>query len=89
MANIKIPTPLRPYTGDQSQIAVSGATVGDAINDLVTQYPELRPHLYNGGELRNFVNIFLGEEDVSFLDGLDTPLGAGAEVMIIPAVAGG
>ncbi len=89
MASIKIPTPLRPYTGDQAQIAVSGATVGDAINDLVTQYPELRTHLYNGSELRNFVNIFLGEEDVRFLDGLDTPIEADASLRIIPSIAGG
>jgi molybdopterin converting factor small subunit len=89
MANIKIPTPLRPYTGDQAQIVVSGTTVGDAINDLVTQYPELRPHLYNGSELRNFVNIFLGEEDVRFLDGLDTPIEADANLRIIPSIAGG
>jgi adenylyltransferase/sulfurtransferase len=89
MANIKIPTPLRPYTGEQAQIAVAGATVGDAINDLVTQYPELRAHLYNGSELRNFVNIFLGEEDVRFLDGLDTPIEADANLRIIPSIAGG
>jgi adenylyltransferase/sulfurtransferase len=89
MANIKIPTPLRPYTGDQAQITVSGATVGDAINDLTTQYPELRAHLYNGSELRNFVNIFLGEEDVRFLDGLDTPIEADANLRIIPSIAGG
>jgi adenylyltransferase/sulfurtransferase len=89
MANIKIPTPLRPYTGEQAQITVSGATVGEAINDLVTQHPELRPHLFNGNELRNFVNIFVGEEDVRFLDGLDTPIEADANLRIIPSIAGG
>ena len=89
MANIRIPTPLRPYTSDQSQVSVSGDTVGAALDDLVTQYPELRPHLFNGSELRNFVNIFLGEEDVRFLDGLDTPIEAEANLRIIPSIAGG
>jgi adenylyltransferase/sulfurtransferase len=89
MASIKIPTPLRPYTGEQAQIAVSGATVGEAINDLVAQHPDLRAHLFNGDELRNFVNIFVGEEDVRFLDGLDTSIEADANLRIIPSIAGG
>lgn len=89
MASIKIPTPLRPYTGEQAQIAVSGATVGEAINDLVTQHPELRAHLFNGNQLRNFVNIFIGEEDVRFLDGLDTPIEPDSSLRIIPSIAGG
>jgi len=89
MASIKIPTPLRPYTGEQAQITVAGATVGEAINDLVTQHPDLRAHLFNGGELRNFVNIFVGEEDVRFLDGLDTPIEPDANLRIIPSIAGG
>ena len=66
MATIKIPTPLRTYTDGNAEIAVSGATVGAALNDLLTKHPELRQHLYNGGELRNFVNIFLGEEDIRY-----------------------
>jgi adenylyltransferase/sulfurtransferase len=89
MATIKIPTPLRVYTGNQAQVAVSGDTVGKALADLVTQYPELRQHLFNGAELRNFVNIFLGEEDVRFLDGLDTEIAADANLRIIPSIAGG
>lgn len=89
MANIRIPTPLRPYTSDHSQVSVNGETVGAALDDLVTQYPELRPHLFNGSELRNFVNIFLGEEDVRFLDGLDTPLEDNSNLRIIPSIAGG
>ncbi len=89
MANIKIPTPLRSFTGEQAQIAVTGATVGEAINDLVTQHPELRVHLFNGSELRNFVNIFVGEDDVRFLDGLDTPIETDTNLRIIPSIAGG
>ncbi len=89
MPNIKIPTPLRVYTGNQSQIAVSGATVGAALDDLTAQYPELRQHLFKEGELRNFVNVFLGEEDIRFLSGLETDLSDSDSLRIIPSIAGG
>lgn len=89
MANIKIPTPLRTFTGGQAQVSVSGVTVGAALNDLTDQYPDLRPHLFNGAELRNFINIFLGEEDVRFLDGLNTEIEPGDNLRIIPTIAGG
>lgn len=89
MAQIKIPTPLRAYTGGEAQISVDGTTIGEALNNLVTQHPDLKPHLFNGDELRNFVNIFLGDEDVRFLDGLDTELEANDNLRIIPSIAGG
>ncbi|HEX2905859.1 MAG TPA: MoaD/ThiS family protein [Phototrophicaceae bacterium] len=89
MATIKIPSPLRVYTSNQSQINVSGGTVGAALDDLVTQYPELRQHLFNGAELRNFVNVFLDDEDVRFLDGLGTEIEMDASLRIIPSIAGG
>jgi molybdopterin converting factor small subunit len=89
VASIKIPTPLRAYTNNQSQVNVGGATVGEALNDLTDQYPELRQHLFNGAELRNFVNVFLGEEDVRFLDGLGTEIDTGDSLRIIPSIAGG
>lgn len=89
MASIKIPTPLRVYTGNQAQVAVSGATVGAALDDLTTQYPELRQHLFKDDELRNFVNVFLGEEDIRFLSGLDTDLEESDSLRIIPSIAGG
>jgi adenylyltransferase/sulfurtransferase len=89
MTSIKIPTPLRAYTGNQAQVTVSGQTVGAALNDLTDLYPDLRPHLFNGAELRNFVNVFLGEEDVRFLDGLDTELEEDSSLRIIPSIAGG
>ncbi|HVU12361.1 MAG TPA: MoaD/ThiS family protein [Phototrophicaceae bacterium] len=89
MPSIKIPTPLRPFTGNQPQVTVAGDTVGAALNDLTTQYPELRQHLFNGGELRNFVNVYLGEEDVRFLGGLDTDLSPSDSLRIIPSIAGG
>lgn len=89
MTSIKIPTPLRVYTNNQAQVTVSGDSVGAALNDLTTQYPELRQHLFSGSELRNFVNIFLGEEDVRFLDGLNTEITAEDNLRIIPSIAGG
>ncbi len=89
MASIKIPTPLRAYTDGQAEITVTGETIGAALNDLVTQYPDLKTHLYKDDEVRNFVNIFLGDEDVRFLDGLDTPITADDKLRIIPSIAGG
>jgi molybdopterin converting factor small subunit len=89
MANIKIPTPLRVYTGNEAQVSVSGGTISEALNDLVNQYPDLRPHLFQDDKLRNFVNIFLGDEDVRFLDGLDTEINEDDSLRIIPSIAGG
>jgi len=89
MASIKIPTPLRAYTGGEATVSVGGATVGAALADLVEQYPDLKSHLYNGDELRNFVNVFLGDEDVRFLDGMETEIDDGDSLRIIPSIAGG
>jgi molybdopterin converting factor small subunit len=89
MSSIKIPTPLRVYTGNQAQVIVQGPTIGDALNDLTTQYPELRAHLFNGSDLRNFVNVFVGEEDIRFLSGLETEIEDSDSLRIIPSIAGG
>ena len=89
MTSIKIPSPLRAYTGNEAQVDVSGETVGAALNDLIEQYPDLTQHIFNEGQLRNFVNVFLGDEDVRFLDGMDTPLESGDKLRIIPSIAGG
>ncbi len=89
MTSIKIPTPLRAYTGGQAEIQVNGETVGEALNNLVTQYPDLRQHLYNGSGLRNFVNVFIGDEDIRDRDGLDTSVEPGDQLRIIPSIAGG
>lgn len=89
MPSIKIPTPLRAYTDNQAQVTVEGATVGAALHDLVTRYPDLKPHLFNGDQPRSFVNIFVGDEDVRFLQGLDTELGSESPLRIIPSIAGG
>ncbi len=89
MASIKIPTPLRQYTGGESKVSVDGATVGAAMGHLVDQHPDLKQHLYEGEELRSFVNVFLGEEDVRFLQGMETEIDADANLRIIPSIAGG
>ena len=89
MASVKIPSPLRAYTENQATIQVSGSTIGAALDDLTTQYPALRQHLYEGAQLRNFVNVFLDDEDVRFLDGLETEIEADASLRIIPSIAGG
>jgi molybdopterin converting factor small subunit len=89
MTQVRIPTPLRPYTGGNEYVEVGGGTVADALDDLTAQYPELKAHLYNDGKLRSFVNVFLGEEDIRYLDGVETPLDGEAQLMIIPSIAGG
>jgi molybdopterin converting factor small subunit len=89
MTTIKIPTPLRAYTGGNAVIEVSGGTVGAVLDDLTGQHAELRQHLFEGDDLRSFVNIFIGQEDIRFLDGLETAIEAGAELRIIPSIAGG
>jgi len=71
-------------------VVVKGVTVGEALNDLVTQFPTLKKHLFTeADELRPFVNLFLGDEDVRHLQGVDTPLADGDKLMIIPSIAGG
>ena len=89
MPTFRIPTPLRPYTGDNAQIEVSGETVGAALNDLTEQYPDLRQHLFDGPELRSFVNIYLNQEDIRYTDGVETAVAADDTLMIIPSIAGG
>ncbi|MCB8950468.1 MAG: MoaD/ThiS family protein [Ardenticatenales bacterium] len=89
MPTIRIPTPLRPYAGNNSTVFVSGSTVGTALDNLTQQFPALRQHLFNGDALRSFVNVFLNQEDVRFLDGLQTQLAENDTLIIIPSIAGG
>jgi molybdopterin synthase sulfur carrier subunit len=89
MPTFRIPTPLRPYSGGNSQVQVSGNTVGDALEDLTGKYPELRQHLYDGTQLRNFVNIYLNQEDIRYGDGVATTIEEDDTLMIIPSIAGG
>lgn len=89
MPTFRIPTPLRPYSGGNSQVRVQGETVDQALDDLTAQYPDLRQHLYDGRELRNFVNIYLNQEDIRYGDGIQTVVGEDDTLMIIPSIAGG
>lgn len=90
MTTLKIPTPLRYYTNGQAEVTVNGRDVAGAMRDLVEQYPILEQHLYNGnGELRNFVNLFLGQDNIKDLQGLETPLKEGDTLRLIPSIAGG
>jgi molybdopterin/thiamine biosynthesis adenylyltransferase/rhodanese-related sulfurtransferase/molybdopterin converting factor small subunit len=90
MTTIHIPTPLRAYVDKQETIEVAGATVREALSDLTTRYADLRKHLYNDeGRLRSFVNIYVNDEDIRYLQKEDTPLKAGDALSIIPSVAGG
>lgn len=90
MATIRIPTPLRPYTNGQSDLTISGETVGQVLENLVQQYPALRPHIFNDdGELRPFVNLFIGEDNINDLQGISTPVHDGVRILLIPSIAGG
>jgi molybdopterin/thiamine biosynthesis adenylyltransferase/rhodanese-related sulfurtransferase/molybdopterin converting factor small subunit len=91
MANkILIPTPLRPYTGQNEVVEVDGGTVGELLDNLATRYGDLRKHLYNtDGKLRSFVNIYVNEDDIRYLQREKTPLVPGDVVSIVPSVAGG
>jgi molybdopterin synthase sulfur carrier subunit len=89
MAIVRIPTPLRPHTGGHESVEAQGATVGLLLGQLSEQYPELRDRIFEGGELRRFVNVYVNNEDIRYLDDLNTPVADKDEVSIIPAVAGG
>ncbi len=87
---IQIPTPLRGFADEQSEVAVAAATVGEAMEQLVTRYEGLRPHLFgDDGKLRTFVNLFLNDEDVRYLEREATPINGDATLAIIPSIAGG
>jgi molybdopterin synthase sulfur carrier subunit len=87
---IRIPTQLRTFTGGSGEVEVEASSVGDALKALDAAHAGLAERLFDdSGALRRFVNVFLADEDVRFLDGLDTPVAAGQTLSIVPAVAGG
>lgn len=86
---IRIPTPLRTLTAGNDEVKATGATVADVIEDLEKRHPGMRDRLLDAKGVRRFINIYVGEEDIRFLDGLKTELKAGDQISIIPAIAGG
>jgi adenylyltransferase/sulfurtransferase len=87
---VLIPTPLRPYADKQAVVEVIAPTVGEALSDLVTQFPDLRKHLFSeDGKLRSFVNVYLNDEDIRYLSKDATPLKETDTISIVPSVAGG
>ncbi len=86
---VKIPSQLRSATGGEAEASVEGATVGQVLDALYDRFGELRDRIAQDGGLRRFVNVYIGGEDIRFLDGLDTDVADGDEVTILPAVAGG
>ena len=91
MANdVLIPTPLRVYAGKQDVVRAEGKTVGELLQNLTSQYADLRNHLYNDdGRLRSFVNVYLKDDDIRYLKKEDTPVSDGDTISIVPSVAGG
>jgi sulfur-carrier protein len=90
MATINIPPVLRPTVGGERQVSADGDTVGAVLRSLADAHPETRDKLFSSeGELHRFVNVYLNDEDVRVLDGLDTPVGEGDSLQILPAMAGG
>lgn len=87
---VQIPAPLRPHTNGEDTVAAAGATVAEALADLSRQHPALKDRVFEAnGQLRRFVNLYLNDEDVRYLEQLETPVKPGDTLAIIPAVAGG
>ena len=90
MPKIHIPTPLRQYAGKQPAIDVKAGTIGEALTGLVSQHPDLRRHLYtDDGKLRAFVNVYLNDEDVRYLQKDATAVADSDNISIVPSIAGG
>lgn len=90
MATVKIPPVLRPATGGEKEISAEGASVGDVLRSVTESHPETERQLFGpDGELNRYVNVYLNDEDVRVLDGLDTSVEDADTVMILPAMAGG
>jgi molybdopterin converting factor small subunit len=86
---VQIPTPMREQTGGKAEVDVAGATVKAVLDDLVRQFPAVAAKLFDGGKLRPYINVFLNDEDIRYLDEMDTKVADGVTLALIPAVAGG
>ena len=90
MSTVKIPPVLRGSTGGEKEVAAEGADVGAVLRSLAEAHPDTQAQLFaGGGELNRYVNVYLNDEDVRVLGGLDTPVGGGDVIVILPAMAGG
>jgi molybdopterin synthase sulfur carrier subunit len=90
VSTVKIPPVLRSYTGGEKELDAEGANVGDVLRSVASQHPDTESQLFaETGELNRYVNVYLNDEDVRVLDGLDTPVGGSDTVVILPAMAGG
>ena len=90
MTKVIVPTPLRPYAGKQASVEVSAATVGELLEKLTREYSDLRRHLYtDDGKLRSFVNVYLNDEDIRYLEKENTAVKESDVVSIVPSIAGG
>jgi adenylyltransferase/sulfurtransferase len=90
MAKLLIPTPLRQYAGNHDSLEVDAATVGEALEKLTSQHGELKRHLYNDeGKLRSFINVYVDDEDIRYLQKDKTPVASSAVISIVPSIAGG
>jgi molybdopterin converting factor small subunit len=88
--SVRIPTILRTYTGGESEVSAAGATLTEVLDDLEANYAGIRARILDdNGQLRRFVNVYVGNDDVRFLDNLDTATPDGTQISVIPAVAGG
>ena len=90
MATIRIPPVLRPSVGGEREVTAEGSDVGEVLNALAAAHPETQSQLFGAdGDLNRYVNVYLNDEDVRVLDGLDTPVGESDTLVILPAMAGG
>lgn len=90
MANIIIPTPLRKFTNNQASVASNGSTVQQSIEDLAKQFPDLNKHIFDAeGKIRQFIRIYVGDEDINALENENTKVDSSTVISIIPAIAGG
>jgi molybdopterin converting factor small subunit len=89
MSTVRIPPVLRENTGGSRSVEVTGSTVSEALDDLFTQHPSLRERVTTDGQLSEFINVYVNDRDVRYRDGLETPVGEGDTIILLPAMAGG
>ncbi|HWE40106.1 MAG TPA: ubiquitin-like small modifier protein 1 [Isosphaeraceae bacterium] len=89
MPTVTIPTPLRPHTGGRDRLEAAGATVGEVLENVAKDHPALRDRIFDGAELRQYVNVYVNNEDIRYIDDLATAVADRDQIDIIPAIAGG